>query len=203
MLAAAWIATSMIDFALSGFPPFLFRGCMSAGRVSMDGDFLIGPAIDEAAELYEQSDGPFFWLAPSALRIHDRYADTFNDRMDPNMITRYPVPMKNGTAVDTLTHTHFGLTRPPEGWALTRARIITAFGDTQGHPSVARKRDNVLALLDHIQQMAASPDRNRGFTLRLPYLEDLTHDQRMNILVHDGVEALKSFPRAPTDDSSR
>jgi hypothetical protein len=41
MLAAVWIAATMSEFALRGFPPFLFRGCTAAGRASIHGDFLI------------------------------------------------------------------------------------------------------------------------------------------------------------------
>jgi hypothetical protein len=128
MLAAVWIAASMIDFALRGFPPFLFRGCMAAGRVSIDGDFLIGPAIDEAAELYERSDGPFFWMAPSALRINDSYADTFVERIEGSLMIRYPVPMKNGVAEQTLAHDHFINGPTEDRAALTRVRMISAFG---------------------------------------------------------------------------
>jgi len=67
MLSASLIASSMIDDALHGSPPLLFRGCMAAGLMKVDGDFVIGPAVDEAAELYERSDGAFFWMGPSAL----------------------------------------------------------------------------------------------------------------------------------------
>jgi hypothetical protein len=189
MLAAVWIASSMVDFALRGFPPFLFRGCMTTGRVSIDGDFLIGPAIDEAAELYERSDGPFLWMAPSALRTNDTYADTFMERIEPNLMIRYPVPMKSGATEQTLAHHHFLRARDDDRPALIRARTISAFGDTEKRPDVARKRANALAFLDHIQQMP--PFRDAAF--RMPYLEDLTLHQRISIAKREGLDGLLSL----------
>jgi hypothetical protein len=169
---------------------------MAVGRVNMDGDFLIGPAVDEAADFFEKSDGPFFWMAPSALEINNRYADTFFERIDPNLMIRYSVPMKDGTESETLAHHHFCFRDAKDRWALTRARLISAFGDIDQRPDIIRKRENVLAFFDHIQRAAASPDNKQDFDVRLPYLEDLTRDQRLHILIHDGIEGLRSFPRS-------
>lgn len=65
MYSATWIAGSIMAEALSGELPLLFRGCIGAGLMKMDGDFLIGPAVDETASQFELSDGPFFWLSDS------------------------------------------------------------------------------------------------------------------------------------------
>ena len=179
MLSAALIASHLTYSALDGTPPLLFRGCMAAGRMNIDGDFMIGPAIDEAAGLFEQSDGPFIWMAPSALHIVDEYAETFFHRIEPIYMIRYPVPMKNGTTIRTLVHHYFGLglTLNHDKWVLTRQKLIQAFG-TELRRDIARKRHNAAAFLDYVSDIAANagPITSMSFT-RKPYLEDLTHNQ--------------------------
>jgi hypothetical protein len=199
MLSAVLIASHLMDSALDGIPPFLFRGCMAAGRMNIDGDFMIGPAVDEAAGFFEQSDGPFFWMAPSALHIVDEYAETFFDRIEPIYMIRYPVPMKNGTTMPTLVHHYFGLglTLNHDKWVLTRQKLIQAFG-TELRQDIVRKRHNAVAFLDHVSQIAATagPFTSMSFT-REPYLEDLTHNQIISILHIGGIEMLHSLPRKP------
>ena len=60
----------------------------------IDGNFLIGPAVDETASLFELADGPFFWMSPSALELSDEFAETFPDQIEPGLMIRYPVPLK-------------------------------------------------------------------------------------------------------------
>lgn len=200
MLSAVLIASHLMDSALDGTPPLLFRGCVAAGRMNIDGDFMIGPAVDEAAGFFEQSDGPFFWMAPSALHIVDEYAETFFDRIEPIYMIRYPVPMKNGTTMPTLVHHYFGLRRNlnHDKWVLKRRRLIQAFG-TELRPDIVRKRHNAVAFLDHVSQIAAtaSPFTSMSFP-RNPYLEDLTHNQIISIVLKAGVDSLHSFPSKPS-----
>lgn len=93
MLSASLIAGNIMVEAAEGTPALLFRGCLAAGEIKEEVDFLIGPAIDEAAERCEQADGPFFWLAPSALEVTQSYADTFPDRIEPTIMVPYSVPL--------------------------------------------------------------------------------------------------------------
>lgn len=199
MLSAVLIASQLMDSALDGTPPLLFRGCMAAGRMNIDGDFMIGPAVDEAAGFFEQSDGPFFWMAPSALHIVDEYAETFFDRIEPIYMIRYPVPMKNRTTMSTLVHHYFGLglTLNHDRWVRKRQKIIQVFG-TELRRDIVRKRNNAVAFLDHVSQIAATagPFTSMSFP-RKPYLEDLTHNQIISILHNGGVEALHSYPSKP------
>lgn len=139
MLSAALIASAMIDDALRGSVPLLFRGCLAAGGMSIEGDFFIGPAVDEAAEHFDLSDGPFFWMAPSALALNEKYAVTFHDRIEPAIMIRYSVPMKDGMSRPTLVHCHAGLTRPAARWLQTRQRVFSAFGSTDLRADVEQK----------------------------------------------------------------
>lgn len=196
MLSAALIASHLMRSALDGIPPLLFRGCMAAGRMNIDGDFLIGPAVDEAAAHFEQSDGPFFWMAPSALHIVDEYAETLFERFEPNIMIRYPIPMKKGMVAQTLVHHYFGFTQAHDKWVLTREKLIKAFGPDL-RPDILKKRDNTLAFLDHVSHAAAISDPRASISIRVPYLEDLTSSQRLNILYKEGIDVLRALPRKP------
>jgi hypothetical protein len=81
--SACLIAGDIIDEAASGTPAFALRGCLAAGALRIDGNFVIGPAVDEAAHWFEQAEGAFFWLTDSAMAVNNRYAETFIDRLDP------------------------------------------------------------------------------------------------------------------------
>jgi len=46
-------------------PPFGLRGCVTYGAHICEGNFLIGPAVDDAAVHMEQPQGAFVWLLPN------------------------------------------------------------------------------------------------------------------------------------------
>jgi hypothetical protein len=160
MLSASLIASTMIDNAIHGSPSLLFRGCLAAGFMMIDDDFVIGPAVDEAAELFELSEGAFFWMAPSAMKINDTYCESFVDRIDPALMIRYPVPLKDGTAPATLVFNHFGLTRPVAGWSTTCQKILQAFGDENVGSDIKRKRQNIATFLDHVTRLRRSREES-------------------------------------------
>lgn len=65
-----WILMKMISRIMAmyciDFPQFVVRGCISYGEHLCWDNFLVGPAVDEAANHYELADGAFVWLLPSA-----------------------------------------------------------------------------------------------------------------------------------------
>jgi hypothetical protein len=193
MWSVTLIASSMIHFALGGVPPFLFRGCLAAGLMNIDGDFLIGPAIDEAAELFEKAEGPFFWMAPSALRVNDKYADTFLERLEPSIMVSYRVPLKKDTDRKTLVYNYGGFSQRQDQWTATREKVLRAFGDSNLRPDVERKRNNARKFLNHVERIAVKRDSKQIMKWRLPFLEDLTLDQKLSIIKNDGPKALLSL----------
>lgn len=62
--AALMVAQKISNDLLQMAPPLAVRGCAVYGRFEMSGNFMIGPAIDEAAELHELADGAFLWIPP-------------------------------------------------------------------------------------------------------------------------------------------
>lgn len=189
ILSALLIASNIMDDAVHGSPPLLFRGCLAAGFMKVEGDFVIGPAVDEAAELFELSEGAFLWMAPSAMKINDTYCETFVDRIEPALMIRYPVPLKDGTAPATLAFNYFGLTRPAAGWLTTCQRVLEAFGDNPLCNDIERKRHNVAALLDHVARLRQSGGwRRKPFVYREPNMEDLSPPARLMLLaIKEGI----------------
>lgn len=49
--------------------PLPLRGCISFGHHLCDGNFLVGPAVDEAAEYMDEPEGAFIWVLPSAMEL--------------------------------------------------------------------------------------------------------------------------------------
>jgi len=61
--SASVLATLFID---SDDMPLPLRGCVSFGRHLCKGNFLIGPAVDEAAGYMNEPEGAFIWVLPGA-----------------------------------------------------------------------------------------------------------------------------------------
>jgi hypothetical protein len=55
--------------------PLPLRGCISFGCHLCEGNFLIGPAVDEAAEYMKEPEGGFIWVLPLAEERHKRFLD--------------------------------------------------------------------------------------------------------------------------------
>jgi hypothetical protein len=67
--AASVLAGMFIDDDL----PLPVRGCISFGRHLSDGNFLLGPAVDEAAECMNAPQGAFIWVLPTAADRHRKF----------------------------------------------------------------------------------------------------------------------------------
>ena len=50
-------------------------GVTSFGQHLCDGNFLVGPAVDEAAQYMDEPEGAFIWLLPKAAEQHQRFID--------------------------------------------------------------------------------------------------------------------------------
>jgi hypothetical protein len=68
-ISIAVVGDALSDFILrmleSG-TPLAYRGAIAFGEYEISENFLLGPAVDEAASVHEIADGAFIWLAPSA-----------------------------------------------------------------------------------------------------------------------------------------
>lgn len=134
--------------ALTGSPPhFSFRGALSVGRLALHEEFLVGPAIDEAAEWYESANGAFVVLTPSATSIMQDPAPGLDDAI----VRDWEVPLKKGgvfrmPAVDCLrpadTHEH-------------RAEMVSNMKESflSEDPRVIEKWDHTRRFLEHCRAL--------------------------------------------------
>lgn len=64
----------VLDIYLKGEPSLVLRGYITYGDYEHDitktGGFIVGPAVDDAAENMEVSEGAFVWLRPEAAALY-------------------------------------------------------------------------------------------------------------------------------------
>lgn len=67
MMAARWAAEAF-RLGVNLSPAWSYRGVVTYGQFSINdaGNFFVGPAVTEAASLYERAEAAVIWLAPSA-----------------------------------------------------------------------------------------------------------------------------------------
>jgi hypothetical protein len=131
-------------------PPLVFRGAITVGDafVFPDPEYVwIGPAISEAAKLYERADGAFVLLSPEASALPDGDVDL------ADVLVEYEVPIKGGTSqmarvVSPFTHV---MTNSDYGASIRAGMTNAMQGDEK---AICTKRQNTLLFLDHIADMS-------------------------------------------------
>lgn len=132
-------------------PPLVYRGAVAYGEFVIDGNFLIGPAVDEAASVGRLAQGGFVYLCPSAVaRVP---IDTHIPPDIERVMMRYRVPLKGGDRFDTYVVPP--VVRPSNLKTLI-AGIHAAFAT--GGIDVTIKEQNTLAMLKHVTQWTIDID---------------------------------------------
>jgi hypothetical protein len=70
-------------------PSLVMRGCISYGEHLSEGNFILGPAVDEAAEHMNVAQGAFVWLLPSSAELHHHFIgsmDALLARVTPEVL---------------------------------------------------------------------------------------------------------------------
>jgi hypothetical protein len=129
VLLACRLASRLMRSAASAKVPLAYRGCLALGDFRMDGSFIIGPAVDEAAEAMNAAEGAFVWLAESAFAsslwaVRNRTGDEL-------MLVEYDVPLKGGNSYRTLAVSPFERTTPAAERKLIATSIEGTFGDSR------------------------------------------------------------------------
>lgn len=81
-------------------PRVALRGCISYGNHVVVNNFIIGPAVDEAADYYETAEGALVWLLPSA-GFHSNCADLLLHDIG-SLLILYNMPLKGGGRLKSL-----------------------------------------------------------------------------------------------------
>ncbi len=159
-LAAAAVAYAS---TLSGYvcrqglfadPPWAYRGCIAFGEFYMEDRFLVGEAVDEAADNMDLADGAFVWLCLSARKVFERSPRGFGGRCIP--LARHKVPLKGEAgSVDTFVASPFEwLSTVQRAQPVAEALLRTFEGKSAD--SIVRKARNTRTFVEHqLRELAA------------------------------------------------
>jgi hypothetical protein len=115
-----------------------YRGAIACGDLFIDDDFIIGPAVDEAAEHAEVADAAIVALLPSA-----ETGGVWIDKMK-KVAFPWDVPLKSGTTRKALCINPLAYASADEGKAMVDRILVQFVGDD----GVMRKKANTEAFLN-------------------------------------------------------
>ena len=174
---AVSLVGEIIDLFLESEPSFALRGCLTFGSHIAKGNFLAGPAVDQAAELMEIADGAFVWLTPQASELFEQdlrsreamTASMISQRREifmrnrpvevfmkylnksPVLVHLFPMPLTNGQSIDV------SILNPliPFGGHKNPAQIIEKYKAIMGSDrlNVWIKWQNTQRFLAHAERM--------------------------------------------------
>jgi hypothetical protein len=169
-LAAAAVAYAS---TLSGYvcrqglfadPPWAYRGCIAFGEFYMEDRFLVGEAVDEAADNMNVADGAFVWLCLSARKAFERSPGGFGGRGIP--LARYKVPLKGEAgSVDTFVASPFEWLSTVQRAQLVAKALLRTFEGKPDQRIVCMAQNTQTFLEYHLRELAAEraeSDRLRG-----------------------------------------
>jgi hypothetical protein len=146
ILFACYRAATVITAALAVRPHLAYRGCVTCGDFEMDGPFLLGPAIDEAASHHETAEGAFVWLTPRARAVFETI-EKAREAQAP--VAPYAVPLKGGATFDTWAVSPFSSVDAPSKRGELAATLLATF-DKDPSVAVQIKRQNTARFLEHL-----------------------------------------------------
>lgn len=145
VVTAAQIASHILGRAGEGPTPLAYRGCLAHGNFDIDGNFLAGTAVNEAAEAYEAAEAGIVWLAPSAKQVLD--VDGGGAAQDSTALRgNWRVSLKGGQGYRTHVINPFGPT-PREEHSRWRDRVLATFS---GSLAIEVKKENTREFLDRM-----------------------------------------------------
>jgi len=133
-------------------PTFAYRGCISYGEFDMRSTFIMGPAVDLAAESADWAQAGLVWLHPTAKRLVESHVQ----HAAGDLIRPWRVPLKDGQHVQTfVVSPYVGV--QPVSWVDLRNAIMGTFEGAKKEDVIAKAR-NTSAFLDaELARLQAPP----------------------------------------------
>ena len=94
------ILTRILAWSARSSTPLSYRGVVSYGKYIIEPSFIVGEAIDEAANYHESAQGAVVWLLPST---KNRVEDWLKDQPKNTHLVRFNIPLKNGDKFHSYT----------------------------------------------------------------------------------------------------
>jgi hypothetical protein len=109
--------------------PLPLRGCISFGRHLCENNFLIGPAVDQAAEYMNEPEGAFIWVLPEAVQRHKQFQKRSMELMsheDETIMGAHAILAEKGVkgAATLLENPEAGSARFVEAMRITYAQFL-------------------------------------------------------------------------------
>jgi hypothetical protein len=95
LIAASTI--KILDLFLEGDPSLLLRGCITYGEHEKRENFIVGPAVDIAAENRDSAQGAFVWLHPTATPRYKRSVQAVRNTIKILSCTRKDEELLSGS----------------------------------------------------------------------------------------------------------
>jgi hypothetical protein len=138
ILLAAGFTNEVLRVAAEDEPVFAYRGCISFGEFQMQESFLVGPAVDEAAECMNLAQGAFVWLTSSARRLPGW--DSLVEESTSFFFVRNRVPLKGGDEYETWAIAPFRDTETKAAREALVARLEASFAGGSFDVELKRQR---------------------------------------------------------------
>ncbi|MGC4070160.1 MAG: hypothetical protein QM784_36980 [Polyangiaceae bacterium] len=123
MLSVGSLVSGILSHAANAPEPRLaYRGCISYGKFEIRSNFVMGPAVDEAATLVDSAQAALVWLTPSAKRV----MDGIRLRQPCNLVRPWRVPLKGGHHYETyVISPYVGVAE--DSWSSLREALLETF----------------------------------------------------------------------------
>ena len=148
-----------IPFTKALMQEVFFRGVFSIGEFYRTQSLVVGPAVDEAAQWYEQPNWLGISAAPSAAFGIERLLEQGGD-VSP-WFARYDIPTREGAYRDgwALAWPKLMTNRPLSGRVITdRGLLLEMFSRNPVGPDILPKFQHTIAFLDHVLAQQANRD---------------------------------------------
>jgi hypothetical protein len=140
--ALVWLTlhvAALLRSAAMTDPPLAYRGCISFGAFAVDRQFILGPAVDQAAELHNLAEGAFVWLDETGRDILKREpVATEPGFPHTEHLHSFTVPLKNGASFETFAVVPYGVGYRAK--ANVNARLLSSFEGAV--VDVSKKKEN-------------------------------------------------------------
>lgn len=163
------ILTRVLDLFIEEEPPLVMRGCVTFGEFIVEDPFIVGPAVDRAAELMNIANGGFVWLDETAGEVFSKWHTpmveevsqdeesiaigshlTANERgiwMQGQRLIYYDLPIKNGENLNRYVVNPLSYHESKEEREAIRDRINQSMVNP-ADPSVLVKHNHTMTFLD-------------------------------------------------------
>lgn len=164
LMTMTMIIQDLISLYIEKPPYLLLRGCITYGKHTTAENFLVGPAVDEAAEYMNSAEGAFIWFLPAATNVIQKFCDERSqmpEEKNPKIITaaldalfpNYQIPIKNSHYLKSRIVNPLYMKSIDDS-----EKIINSYKDAmkvEGNMSIWMKRQNTLELLDYCKDKNA------------------------------------------------